>query len=49
MYVGPSITSDVTVISAYTSSVDSAELNEVLVQWEHVVRNVLMLTSPNML
>ena len=39
VYVGPSITSDVNMISTYTSSADSAELNEVLVQWEHVVRN----------
>ena len=39
VYIGPSITSDVTVISTYTSSADSAELNEVLVQWEHEVRN----------
>ena len=39
VYVGPSIASDVTVISTYTSSAESAELNEVLVEWEHVVRN----------
>ena len=36
-YVVPGITSGVTVISTYTSSAESAELNEVLVQWEHVV------------
>ena len=36
-YAGPSITSGVTVISTYTSSAESAELNEVLVQLEHVV------------
>ena len=39
-YAGPSITSGVTVISTYTSSAESAELNEVLVQWEHVVIKV---------
>ena len=40
-YVGPSITSDVTVISTYLSSAESAELNEVLVQWEHEVRSTI--------
>ena len=38
--IGPSLTSGVTVISTYTSSAESAELNEVFVQWEHVVRRV---------
>ena len=36
--IDPSITSSTIVMSTYTSSAESAELNEVLVQWEHVVR-----------
>ena len=38
MYVGPRVPSSVSVVSVYASKEVRAELSEVLVQWEHVVR-----------
>ena len=36
--IGPSVISDVIVIPTYKSRAESAELNEMLVKWERVVR-----------